>query len=89
LQFAKAVASGGMTLNVQVKEGSVLYLALEDQPRRLQERMRRQSWPESLHVDFITGSNFRRDFGTLSRGGFSILSDILDNGIYRLVIIDT
>jgi len=89
LQSAKAVAEGGMTLNVQVKQGSVLYLALEDQPRRLQERMRRQGWTEGLPVQFVTGGYFRRVFGTLSKGGFSLLSEIIENGNYRLVIIDT
>lgn len=41
LGLAVAVASGGVALGrVPVDEGDVLYLALEDVPRRLQERLR-------------------------------------------------
>ncbi len=36
---AVAIASGGLTLGQQVKQGDVLYLALEDTGRRLQERL--------------------------------------------------
>jgi AAA domain len=41
LNLAIAVASGGRALgHVQVEQGPVLYLALEDTPRRLQSRLR-------------------------------------------------
>ena len=45
LQFAQAVASGGMALGFPVEFGRVLYLALEDPSRRLKERMVKQNWP--------------------------------------------
>lgn len=39
LNFALAIATGGKVLGVQVEIGDVLYLALEDNQRRLQERL--------------------------------------------------
>ena len=39
LGLAEAVASGGVTLGRQIKQGDVLYLALEDNLRRLQKRL--------------------------------------------------
>lgn len=41
LDFAVAVATGGRALgSIQCEQGDVLYLALEDNPRRLQSRLR-------------------------------------------------
>ncbi len=39
LQIAQAVATGGHVLGQQIERGPILYLALEDIPRRLQDRM--------------------------------------------------
>lgn len=44
LQIAFAKACGGMVLGRPVAAGKVLYLALEDGARRLQNRMREQEW---------------------------------------------
>jgi hypothetical protein len=41
LHLAIAVATGGKALGVDVEEGDVLYLALEDTPRRLQKRLKK------------------------------------------------
>lgn len=40
LDFGIAVASGGRSLGVDCEQGDVLYLALEDNQRRLQDRLR-------------------------------------------------
>src|SRR4051795_12004130 len=55
LGLAVAIASGGRALGrVQVDRGSVLYAALEDNPRRLQGRLRSvlagQPVPDDLHI---------------------------------------
>jgi hypothetical protein len=55
LQLALAVASGSEVLgDVPVSQSDVLLLALEDGPRRIQDRMRTltgpEPWPSSLHV---------------------------------------
>jgi hypothetical protein len=55
LGLAVAVASGGVALGkVRVDQGAVLYAALEDTPRRLQNRLRavlgRDDVPSDLHI---------------------------------------
>jgi hypothetical protein len=56
LEIGLGVASGGICLgSIKCEEGSVLYLALEDNKRRLQRRLDRlipslaADWPERLH----------------------------------------
>jgi RecA-family ATPase len=52
LSMALAVASGGAVLGkIPVKKQDVLYLALEDSPRRLQDRMNKlnMGYPDNLH----------------------------------------
>src|SRR5438876_787246 len=54
LDIAKAVADGGVCLgSIECDKGDVLYLALEDNRRRLQSRMRKltsltERWPANL-----------------------------------------
>ncbi len=54
LNMALAVASGGFVLDQKCEQGAVLYLALEDNQRRLQDRIRRccpfQEKPEALDL---------------------------------------
>lgn len=57
LGTAIAVASGGVVLgNIPVERRQVLYLALEDGPRRLRKRLRKlidgtgRNYPEDLHI---------------------------------------
>lgn len=88
--LALAVASGGRAFGgIQVKGGSVLYLALEDTKRRLQERMRKilvdGIIPESL--EFVTMDS---DFPRLHDGGVELIDAWLDaHPDARLIIIDT
>ena len=53
LQVAQAVAAGGVALGERVQAGPILYLALEDPPRRLRDRMTKQRWPRGLPADFL------------------------------------
>jgi RecA-family ATPase len=60
LSMAIAVASGGAVLGkIPVQKQSILYLALEDSPRRLQDRINKlgMGYPENLHffVEWKTG----------------------------------
>ncbi len=48
LQIALSVQCGGRFLETQVEPGDVLYLALEDNGRRLQERMRDIGWTPGI-----------------------------------------
>lgn len=89
LQIAQAVAAGGYALGRQVERGPVLYLALEDPPRRLQERMRKQGWPMGLEADFLTVGTFQDTIGDLRNGGGELLARWIEQRGYRLGVIDT
>lgn len=88
LDIAIAVASGSHAFgSVPCQQGDVLYLALEDYPRRLQSRMKRilgddTPWPEVLH--------FETQFPRLDAGAVTkIQAWISARSNPSLVIIDT
>lgn len=88
LQMAVAVGTGGMVLGRKVEMGKVLYLALEDNPRRLQDRLSKQRATGGAAVDF----HFEWPALVEKRGGqpgtLALIEAINANG-YNLVIIDT
>jgi hypothetical protein len=84
LQLAGAVGTGGMFLGKQVKQGKVLYLALEDNNRRIQDRTSKQMW-NSNDVEIVTVGGLRR----LETGGFMDLKETIESNGYRVVILDT
>jgi len=83
LQLAHAVGTGGVFLGVKVEPGDVLYLALEDSPRRLQRRSRDQGIPATAAITFYTA------WRPLHKGGMDDLLIQLEAHNYSLVIIDT
>jgi hypothetical protein len=90
LQIAQAVAAGGAALGERVQAGPVLYLALEDPPRRLQERMGKQGWPAEVRgADFVPLGTFQDQIGPLRGQGAQRLATLLEQGRYRLTVIDT
>jgi len=89
LQLAKTIAAGSQIFGSAVEPGRVLYLALEDPPRRLRERMRMQRWPTDLPVDFMVMGQFIHQIGDLSNEGGQRLARQIQNRQYRLVAIDT
>lgn len=83
LQIAIAVGTGGRVLDRNVKRGRVLYIAREDNGRRLQERAVKQGMPTDADITFDTS------WSLLTQGGLDDLERaITDNG-YTLVVIDT
>jgi hypothetical protein len=86
LDICVAVARGGFTLgDTKCAEGDVLYCALEDNPRRLKERMAKVcplgDWPRRLH--------FWTEMERLEDGGIDALrSWIIGQEKPRLVVID-
>ena len=89
LDIAVAVAAPRICLGDFVPvHGDVLYVALEDNPRRLQRRLKHilvhddEAWPERLTFAF----NWRR----LNEGGVDDLAEWLDeHSEARLIVIDT
>jgi hypothetical protein len=87
LDLALAVATGGLALGrIPVQQGEVLYLALEDNRRRLQGRIRKllagREVPSGLH--------FASSCPRLDEGGLEALDAILgDRSGIKLVICDT
>lgn len=88
LQMAVAVGTGGVVLNRKVDRGKVLYLALEDNPRRLQDRLSKQQSIKSAAVDFHFEWPALVEKRGDARGTDAIMTAINANG-YNLVIIDT
>lgn len=89
LQLAQAVGAGGRFFGHDIEQGPVLYLALEDSPRRLRDRMNKQGWPPGLPVDFLTLTQFMQEVGDLKDGGGERVARQIEKRGYRLVIVDT
>jgi hypothetical protein len=83
LSIAVAVGYGGEVLGRQVKRGRVLYLALEDNPSRVQDRLRKRRAPAEAFVDFCF------EWPSLAHQGMADLMQALDEKGYNLVVIDT
>lgn len=92
LQIAQAVVTGGMVLGEKVAKGPVLFLALEDSPRRLKDRMQGQAWlpVQKQDADFMCLGDFDQQIGPLSQpAGVAKLEAQMATRNYRLVVIDT
>ncbi|HXF62866.1 MAG TPA: AAA family ATPase [Caldilineaceae bacterium] len=83
LQMAIAVGTGGIVLGQRAKQGEVLYLALEDTPRRIQDRVRKQNAPKVKAVDFRFG------WEPMTGQGIADLMTELNRLPRSLVVIDT
>jgi AAA domain len=88
LSAALSIASGGVALGTHpVTQGDVLYLALEDNARRLQARTRQLLASMS---GVPGGIDFALDWPRLGEGGLALLEDYLkEHPRVRLVVIDT
>lgn len=84
LQMSAAVGSGGRFFGEQVERGKVLYLALEDSPRRLKKRINAQKWTKGTPVTFKTEWP-----DLVAKGGLQALQDRIERDGYTFVIIDT
>ena len=77
LQIAIAKGTGGVALNQRVTPGRVLYLALEDNGRRLRDRAVKQGMPASATIRFET-------LAALTQGGLELLAQAIDAEGYAL-----
>lgn len=87
LGIAMAVASGGRVLGkMPVERGEVLFLALEDNPRRLQKRARKLLGDDPCKE----GLEFATNWNRLDAGGVAMLETWLKaSANRRLIVIDT
>jgi hypothetical protein len=90
LDMALAVASGGVCLGgVRCEEGDVLYLALEDNWRRLQSRIKRIWEAEDPHAAIPDRLNLATEWPRADDGGVEAIRDwIAATPGARLVIVD-
>lgn len=88
-QFALSVATGGKLFEKDVKQGRVLYLALEDGERRLKKRMTLQKWESGDDIDYMFESDFREQLGYLNMGGSKRLLSYIERHDYLLTVVDT
>jgi hypothetical protein len=91
LQIALSICSGGKFFGRDVERGKVLYLALEDNKRRLQSRMFSQGWrpQDATNFDYMLNEQFKAEIGNLDEDGAGKLAAQIIFKDYRLVIIDT
>jgi hypothetical protein len=87
LGLAVAVATGGLALGtVPVKQGSVLYLALEDNERRLQQRLRQILQDQEVALDDLY---LETECPRLDAGGAEAMREWVDANVdARMVIVD-
>lgn len=83
LQIAHTVGTGGYVFGQRVEHGKVICLTLEDSPRRLQDRLRKQGVPSRAGIVFHTSWPTFRD------GGIEDLIATIRSEEYRLAIVDT
>lgn len=83
LQGGHAVASGAKVLDRATSLGPVLFLCLEDGPRRLKDRLLRQKAPPDLPIHYVTR------FTHLDRGGMEELRALAGRIRPKFIIIDT
>lgn len=89
LQWSGAVGVGGVIFGKQVKKGKVLYLALEDNPRRLKKRMKAQHWIAGSQVvfetewpDLVTENGLAKLQATIAQEGYTfIIIDTLSRAV--------
>ncbi|MGB9826369.1 MAG: AAA family ATPase, partial [Desulfofundulus sp.] len=85
LNVAVAVASGGVALGQRAEAGTVVYLSLEDSPRRLKGRLLQvlDGTPAPAELYFYTS------WPRMDEGGLSLLQEEIKTRRPRLVIVDT
>jgi RecA-family ATPase len=83
LQMAVAVATGGRFFGKELEKGEVLYVALEDNPRRLQRRLIDMMCPSDALI------TLEHKWSPLNRGGMEDLYAEVLQDKYRLIVFDT
>jgi len=77
------VGAGGMYLNQKPERGEVLYIALEDSPRRLKDRL------QKMGIGSDAAITFTNTWRPLQGEGLNDLVIEMTSGRYRLMVLDT
>ncbi len=88
MQLAHSVGTGTPFLGINTTRQKVLYIALEDSPRRISQRAKLQNWQIRAGVRFITPEQHNL-IGALEKGGVDKVLAHIARHNYALVIIDT
>ncbi|MCB0165599.1 MAG: AAA family ATPase [Anaerolineae bacterium] len=88
LQWVLAAGNGGKVFGEPVRKCKVLYLALEDSPRRLKSRIKKQIENDPGVID-LENIHFEFTWPDLKDGGMEKLTDMVARNGYELVVIDT
>lgn len=83
LQMAQAIATGGMFFNHEVEQGEVLFYALEDNPRRIKDRLIKMGVKPGTKITFL------HEIKPLHEGGISELYENIVIDRYRYIVVDT
>jgi hypothetical protein len=91
LGISLAVAQGGVALGrIDVEPGSVLYIALEDTKRRLQDRLRKMLNAQSGRAAGLERLHWQTEWPRQDKGGLEEMCCWLDaHKDARLIVIDT
>jgi AAA domain len=88
MQAGLAIASGGHFLGFQCVQGDVLYLALEDNDRRMQKRLRAQG-ADALDAESLQRFHYKTQWPRLDEGGAKALDEwIAAHAATRFIAID-
>lgn len=87
LQLCQAVSSGGTFFDRRVDPGFVLYVALEDGPRRLKDRLKEFRWSPNQQIRFLTFE----DIKPLLKGRpvLTVIQELISELKPALTVIDT
>jgi hypothetical protein len=89
LELALSICMDGSFLGRKTTAGKVLYVAFEDGPTRMKNRMKRQGWPQRAtdNITIVFGREFHENFG--GKDGIEKFIAYIKTGGYVLVVIDT
>lgn len=83
MQIAHAIGTGGMFFGQRIEKGNVLYIAFEDSPRRLKNRMITQQVPKDAAIEW------RFEWNPFQGAGMGDLLIEISRHKLKAVIIDT
>jgi len=89
-QLINGVATGGDFMGRKCNKAKVLYIALEDNPRRLKDRLSKLNWRNAGDdVTIWLADDWKRYIGGLSDKSIVPLTEAIKSRGYELIVLDT